>query len=190
MKVVEGTVEEIVEYQQRLAGLVQGDQPEQEGEDVPAGKEPPAARAVAGGLDDAADDEDAFFIRRFVYGRAMNAATARRVLSFLEQVAEKGTVVEVGESERTTDGLTDYLMVRDEGPRRFGAVAYVKPGNSGLTLRLRPEDVADVVDERVKERNVAATQKYAINCPLADDQAVDMAVQLTERALAKVRSAE
>ncbi len=44
----------------------------------------------------------------------------------------------------TKDGLTDYLMIRDDGVRRYGAVAYVKPANGELTLRLTKEDVADV----------------------------------------------
>lgn len=138
-------------------------------------------------LDDQ-DDEDSFFIRQFVYGRAENAPGARRVFTYLEGVAELGTTVEVGESVRSHDGLTPYLMVRDQGPRRFGAVAYVNPGNVGLTLRLRPDDVTDISDPRIRPRNVRSGQPYAITCPLIDDAAVDLAVKLTARALGKVRT--
>jgi len=73
------------------------------------------------------------------------------------------------------------------GPKKFGAVVYVKPGNGGLTLRLRPDDVDDLDDKRIRLRNVAPTQPYAVNCPLNDNEAVDLAVDLTERALRKVR---
>jgi hypothetical protein len=186
MRMFEGTPEELVEYQQLVAKA----SPEvgakaAAGEEVPVGAEPAPARAAMAGLDE--DDEDAFFIRQYIYGRSVRAATTRLILRFLERVAEKGTVIEVGESERTEDGLTDYLMVRDQGPRRFGAVAYVKPSNGGLTLRLRPEDVTDIDDERVKERNVRANQQYAINCPLVDDESLELAVELVQRALIKVR---
>jgi hypothetical protein len=66
-------------------------------------------------------------------------------------------------------------------------VVYVKPHNSGLTVRLRPDDVADLDDDHIRERDVVPTQQYAIKCPLVDDAAVDVALELTKRALAKVR---
>ncbi len=186
MRLIEGTVDEIVEYQRRTdtvgsAGIAEvygnGDIPEQE----PV----PARRTGALG-----DDEEGFFIRRFVYERARDGGTARRVLEYLERVLELGTYIEVGSSERTADGYTNYLMVRDDRPRRFGAVAYVRPGSGGLTLRLRPEDVEDIEDEHVFERDVAARQQYAIICPLSDSDAVELALTLTQRALAKVRPDE
>jgi hypothetical protein len=68
-------------------------------------------------------------------------------------------------------------------------VVYVKPHNLGLTVRLRPEDLEDLNDAHIKPRDVVATQQYAVNCPLTDDAAVEMALTLTERALAKVRRA-
>jgi hypothetical protein len=185
MRIIEGSVDEIVEYQRKVGTLPPGG-----GEigpaDVPDGAEPAAARVAVGGLDE--DAEEAFFIRQFVYGRAAAAATARRVLMFLERVGPKGVQIEVGVSKQTDDGLTDYVMVRDQGPRRFGAVAYLRPKNGRLTLRLRPEDIADIQDEHIRPRDVIPTQKYAIECPLVDDDAVELALQLTDRALAKVRS--
>lgn len=185
MRLIEGTVEEIVEYQRRVEGAASPPAAVSGGEEVPVGAEPPAARTASGGL---GDDEDGFYIRQYVYGRTYDAGTARRVLTFLERVATKGTLLEIGESERTSDGLTDYLMVRDDGPRRFGAVVYVRPANANLTFRLRPDDVEDLEDHRVRHRNVASGQQYAIRCQLVDDEAVELALELTDRALAKVRA--
>lgn len=184
MRIYEGTVDEIVEYQTRTGQVVapatldvgqEGD-PEYE----PA---PPAARATSPTW----DEEDAFFIQQFVYNRAATGASALRIMRYLEAVANLETVVEAGQSERTRDGLTNYLMVRDSGPRRYGAIAYVKPKNGGLTLRLRPEHVEDLNDDHIQFRDVVSTQRYAINCPLTDDAAVDMAIELTRRALDLVR---
>ena len=191
MRIIEGTPEELVQYEQLVGAGGRGPMsaaPARSGEDAPVGAEPPSARTAVGDL--AGDDEDSFFIRQYVYGRATNATTARLVLTFLERIALEGTVIEVGVSERTADGLTDYVMVRDSGPRHFGAVVYVKPGNGGLTLRLQPEDVTDVADERVKQRNVKAGHQYAITCRLVDQEAVDLAIDLTRQALTKVRQAK
>jgi hypothetical protein len=69
----------------------------------------------------------------------------------------------------------------------LGAVVYLKPSNGGLTLRLRPDDVMDISDDRISLRDVRPADQYAVNCPLRDNQAVDLAVHLTARALAKVR---
>ncbi|MEU6021351.1 hypothetical protein [Micromonospora sp. NPDC047134] len=181
MRIIEGTVEEIIEYQRRGGA-------EPEPVDDPSGAAPEVEPETAVstsvlGL----DDEDSFAILQFVYTRARDGATTRRVLAFLNRVLEQGTMIEMGQSNRSYDGYTQYLMVRDDGPRRFGAVAYIKPANGGLTLRLRPEDVADIADERVTLRRVVSTDPYGINCQLVDDEAVELASQLTERALAKIR---
>ncbi len=187
MRIIEGSVDEVVEYQQRT-GAVGGPAASAAGADsaeaIPEGNDPAAARAASG---EQWSQEDEFFIKQFVYGRATDGASAERVLQYLQRVADFGTTVEAGESERTKDGLTDYLMVRDAGPRRFGAVVYVRPSNAGLTLRLRPGDVADLEDERIRPRDVKSSQMYAINCPLVDDKAVELAATLTERALKMVR---
>ncbi|MGY3518172.1 hypothetical protein ACVMYR_17930 [Micromonospora sp. PTRAS2] len=183
MRIIEGTVDEIVEYQRRTSADVDsvddstGAAPEQE----------PEAAVSTSAL--GSDDVDSFAILQFVYAWAHDGATTRRVLTYLRQALEQDTLIEIGRSDRSDDGYTDYLMVRDDAPRRFGAVVYVKPSNGGLTLRLRPEDVADINDERVKLRRVAASQQYAVTCRLVDDEAVELALMLTGRALAKVRPA-
>lgn len=131
--------------------------------------------------------EDPFFLRQHVYTRGSDEATVSRVLKFLDGLTERGAIVEVGTSDRTADGYSDYLMVRDAGPRRFGAIAYVRPSNGGLTLRLTSSDVSDVSDPRVKLRNVKSDHEYVVTCRLVDERAVQLAIELAERALAKVR---
>ncbi|MFB8209250.1 hypothetical protein [Streptomyces sp. NPDC056010] len=81
-------------------------------------------------------------------------------------------------------------MIRDDGVRRYGAVAHVKPANGGLTLRLTKEDVADVDPVHVKLRDVRPGHQYVVNCPLRDAETVRFAVDLTIRALRKVRRAD
>ncbi|MEU4396623.1 hypothetical protein [Kribbella sp. NPDC023855] len=183
VRIIEGTVDEVVEYERRIRG--EGEATVVSATDVlPDGNDPQPARAAGGGNWAGEDD---FFFKQFIYTRAAEGPVAERILDFLQRVVELGTVVEAGESQRSKDGLTDYLMVRDAGPRRFGAVVYVRPSNGGLTVRLRPEDVEDLDDERIKFRDVVESQKYAVNCPLIDDKAVDVALLLTERALQLVR---
>lgn len=181
MRIIEGSVDEIIEYEKRRAHNEPG------GDDETAAPEKEASPTVSASALDS-DDEDAFLIKQFVYTRAKDGGIANRVLSFLRQASELNTLIEMGESSHSHDGYTNYIMVRDDGPKKYGAVVYVKPGNGGLTLRLRPGDVADLDDERIKLRKVAPTQKYAVNCPLNDDEAVELALMLTKRALGKVRS--
>ena len=183
MKIIEGTVQEIVEYQ-KLTGTQSGTENEQlPGES--GGGEPSPARSVS---QFSGEDEDSYFVRQFVYSRAPSADVCRRVLEYLERVLDLGTYIEVGTSQNSKDGYNNYLMIRDEGKQRYGEAVYVKRHNGGLTVRLRPEDVEDLTDGHIFERDVVATQQYAINCPLIDDAAVDVALELTKRALSKVRT--
>src|SRR4051794_28264463 len=187
MRIIEGNVDEIVEYQRRTGSLSET-AGESVPDELPNGIEPTPARTVSTG---SWSNEDEFYIKQFIYSRATDPETTARVLRYVNHVAELGTTIGPGESERSDDGLTDYLMIHDDGPKYFGAVAYVKPGNGGLSLRLRPEHVEEhLTNDRVKKRDVAESQKYAINCPLADDEAVDLAIKLTERALELVRTKE
>ncbi|GAB3077700.1 hypothetical protein [Pedococcus soli] len=188
MKIIEGTVQEIVEYQKLTASTSEAAEGGAVGgnDAVPedTGNETVPARSVS---QFSGEDEDSYFVRQFVYTRATSAASCRRVLDYLERVLDLGTYIEVGTSQNSKDGYNNYLMIRDDGKQRFGAVAYVKPHNSGLTIRLRPEDVEDLDDAHIREREVVATQQYALNCPLVDDAAVETALELTKRALVKVR---
>jgi hypothetical protein len=134
------------------------------------------------------ENEDTFRILKHIYSRAIDPRTTFRVLHFLRQVEKLQTNIEVGRSKRTQDGQSDYVMVRDAGPRLMGAVAYVKPSNGGMTLRLKEDDLSGLLpNDRISVRQVKAADPYGIFCPLKDDRAVEVAVSLTELALRKVR---
>lgn len=195
MRIIDGTPQEIVEYE-RLAGLVSQTPPaadtlpspdegvETEGADETA--------TLSGAAPLSAADHVA--LMKFIYGRAgknpeRTVHTERFIKRLLEQ--EK-VVVAFGRSAKTIDGLADYLMIRDNGPQRYGAVAYLRPSNGGLTVRLGPEDLErlglDAQDTRVQPRNVAPSDPYKINCPLQDPGAADLAFTLVRAALDIVRS--
>lgn len=128
-------------------------------------------------------------IDQLVRDRGRDPETINRVLEFLRRAVElEGVEIGPGTSERTKDGRSDYIMVRDAGKRRFGAVVYVKATNGGLTLRLTKEDIADLDDGNVKLRDVRAGHQYVVNCPLHSEEAIDRALELTEIALKKVRA--
>ncbi|MEU6655722.1 hypothetical protein ABZ904_41760 [Streptomyces sp. NPDC046900] len=143
---------------------------------------------VRGVLQGVGGDLDWAQIKDLVRGRARSAEVAKRVVDFLQGAVALGNVeIGPGESERTRDGRTDYSMVRDAGVRRFGAVAYVKATNGGLTLRLTREDVEDLDEPRISFRQVRPGHQYVVNCPLRDDQWVQAALRLVEVVLRKVR---
>ncbi|PPS89357.1 hypothetical protein [Streptomyces sp. MH60] len=172
MRLIDGTPQEIAEFL-RLTGT---------DEDSDSGA--PAEVAT----DAPVDALEWTQISALVNGRARSADVAKRVLDFLRGVVDLGNVeIGPGASERTQDGLTDYVMVRDAGIRRYGAVAYVKPRNGGLTLRLTKEDVTDLNEPHVSYRDVRPGHQYVVNCPLRDDDSVETALKLVQLALAKVR---
>ena len=186
MRIIEGTVEEIVEYRRRMGEAPHDVDEGADEEPSEGGVNAPVVKKAGEG-----DDAEAWSeVEQHVYTRARTASTKALVMDYLERVRELGTIAEIGESQRTRDGLANYVMVRDDGPRRFGAVAYVKPANGGLTLRLRADEVEDVLadDKIVRLRQTREGHQYAVNCPLRSAEAVSMAVKLTERALEKVRS--
>ena len=126
-------------------------------------------------------------LRSFIYGRAREPRIGGRVDAYVRQVLDMGGAeVEIGTSKASKDGRADYLLVYDAGPRRYGAVAYANAKNGGLTLRLTKDDVTDVSD-RVKFRDVDPRNGYQVNCPVTTPDAIDLAVELTQRALDKVR---
>ncbi|MFC7867909.1 hypothetical protein ACFU5B_29345 [Streptomyces murinus] len=176
MRLIDGTPQEIAEFLR----LTQGEEDPDAG--APGDVDADASGESAGGALDWTQ------IAELVSGRARSPEIATRVLDFLRgAVALGGVEIGPGESERTHDGRTDYVMVRDAGVRRFGAVAYVKATNGGLTLRLTREDVVDVDDRAISFRNVRAGHQYVVNCPLRDEAAVQVALTLVQLALAKVR---
>lgn len=191
---VQGTPQEIAEYE-HLTG-VSGQSPSgPDAAPTPAESdetEPAETAALGGSAPLAAADHVA--LMKYVYGRAgkdpeRTVQTERFLMRLLE--AEK-VVVAFGRSSKTFDGLADYLMIRDAGPQRYGAVAYLRPANGGMTLRLSPGHLEaldlDADNDRIQPRNVASTDPYKINCPLRDEHSTELALTLVRLALDIVRS--
>lgn len=181
--IIEGTPKELAEYEAQTGVIgkahVVASAPEVSGELVPAGD----GQAIGG-----ADVEDAVLLRSFISGRARTQDIGERVEAYIRRVLELGGAeVEMGTSKASRDGRADYLRVHNAGPRRYGAVAYVNARNAGLTLRLTREDVANMTDSGIKFRDVQQRNGYQVNCPLKAPEAIDLAVELTRRALDKVR---
>ncbi|MFF9251768.1 hypothetical protein [Streptomyces globisporus] len=177
LRILNGTPEEIAEFLRLTSGGTESDHAE--------------ADAGAGDVLASSTSMESMEAAAFIHERGRTAEGKARVQRYIDQIYELGGVeIVTGRSIRTKDGQTDYLMVRDGGVRRFGAVAYVKPANSGLTLRLTREDVADLSTDCIQFREVKEGHKYVVNCPLTSDEAVEWATQLTLRALKKVRDAD
>ncbi|MFE3144897.1 hypothetical protein [Streptomyces scopuliridis] len=151
------------------------------------------AETVALGSSAVLAPKDHVALMKFIYGRAgknheRTVLTERFVMRLLH---EEEITVAFGRSSKTIDGLADYLMIRDAGPQRFGAAAYLRPSNGGMTLRLGPNDLKRLGEENnplVQIRNVAPTDPYKINCPLASEDAFNLAFTLLRAALKAVRS--
>ena len=80
-------------------------------------------------------------LRDFIAVRAGNRGRADTVQAWVAEVLGWDTTTsELGRSRTSSDGLNNYLMLYAKGPRRFGAFAYVTPGNAKVTLRLLAKD--------------------------------------------------
>jgi hypothetical protein len=191
MRVIEGTPQEIVEYE-RLSGAAAEptsteDNPASPDEETELARETAAPDGSA-----SLSPEDHVALMRFIYGRAgkndvRTFLTERFVMRLLDA---EDVVVAFGRSSKTFDGLADYLMIRDDGPQRYGAVAYLRPSNGGLTVRLAPDDIERLGEKNnphIQYRNVASADPYKINCPLADEDALNLALNLVRAALDIVR---
>lgn len=127
-------------------------------------------------------------VKAFVASKAGKHAQRHHLVEmYLERVVDLGGVeFELGTSTRTKDGLNHYLMIRDSGPRRFGAVAYVRPSTAGVNVRL-PASAAQGF-QHARPRNLSNPDRaYQVMCHLRSEAAVEEAVQLTEKALEEVR---
>ncbi len=182
--IIEGSPEELADYEARVGAIGSARAitaiPDPSEEAVPVGD---------GQLVGGTDSEDKLTRRSFIYGRARKPIIAGYVESYIDRVLDLGEAeVEIGTSKASKDGRADYMLIYPPRPRWYGAVSYVNAKNGGLTLRLTRDDVADVdTDPRIRQRNVQPGNEYQINCPLASAAAIDLAVKLTQRALAKVR---
>jgi hypothetical protein len=180
--IITGSPEELAEYEARTGLIGQSravTDASEEDESLPVD-----GQATGGAV---SGDEA---IRSFIATRARTQAVREQIEAYICGVLSLGgTEVEFGTKKSSKDGLADYLLVYDFGPRHYGAVAYVNAKNAGLTLRLTKDDVADVTDPSVKPRNVQQGNGYQVNCPVKTPEATELAVKLTQRALDKVRSA-
>ncbi len=126
-------------------------------------------------------------IAEHINSRASSDAHRDFVTQFVkEQLATGRAEVSIGHSIKRASGQTSYLMLHARGPRRFGAYAYVRPTNAGLTLRLPPDEAKG--REYASPRKVPAAHKYAVMCPLRSEGALAEAIDLAEEALKRVTS--
>ncbi|MEV5847397.1 hypothetical protein AB0M32_36080 [Streptomyces sp. NPDC051985] len=191
MRIVEGSPQELVEYE-RLNGTA-AQALDEDGAASPEDVAEPVRETAAREGTASLAPEDYVALMKFIYGRAgkndqRTVLTERFVMQLLDQ---EDVVVAFGRSSKTFDGLADYLMIRDDGPQRYGAVAYLRPSNGGMTVRLGPDDIADLSEQdraSIQYRNVTPSDPYKINCPLADQDAFDLAFRLVRTALEIVRS--
>ena len=178
--IIEGTPEELADYELRTGVIGQSSAPTPE---TGSAEEPLSTQ------DEPATSRLSAWYRSFIFGRARTPEIGEQVESYLERVLNLGGAkVTTGFSAASKDQRGDYLSIYDAGPQHYGAVARVSTVNSGLTLRLTMNDVADVAD-RIRPRNVQPSDPYQVNCPLRSADAIDLAVELTQRALDKVRNA-
>ncbi|MFF3639476.1 hypothetical protein [Streptomyces sp. NPDC002250] len=192
MRIIEGSPQEIVEYE-RLAGVTTEAVSTEDSAASPDEETEPARETAAPDGSASLQPEDHVALMKFVYGRAgkndvRTFLTERFLMRLLD---EEDVVVAFGRSSKTSDGLADYLMIRDDGPQRYGAVAYLRPSNGGMTVRLGPDDIEHLGEEhnpRIQYRNVAPSDPYKINCPLADEDALELALKLLRAALDIVRN--
>ncbi|MFM9634814.1 MULTISPECIES: hypothetical protein [Streptomyces] len=196
MRIIEGSPQEIVEYE-RATSSASRTVPTMDAapsREETADTEPDGEAATLSASTSLAP-EDHVALMKFIYGRAgKNHERTVQTEKFVKRLLEEeSVVVAFGRSSKTFDGLADYLMIRDNGPQRYGAVAYLRPSNGGVTLRLSPDDLDGLgLDEkdngRIQPRNVAPSDPYKINCPLADDETATLAFRLVRAALETVRS--
>ncbi|MFE2975932.1 hypothetical protein [Streptomyces sp. NPDC059258] len=193
MRIIEGSPQEIVEYERansvasRSVPTVDAAPSHEESADPDTGSEAGVLHGSA-----ALSPDDHVALMKFIYGRAgKNDVRTRLTEQFvMKLLAEDDIVVAFGRSSKTLDGLADYLMIRDSGPQRYGAVAYLRPSNGGMSVRLGPDNIEELGEKdnpRIQYRNVAPSDPYKINCPLADDEAFTLAVKLVRAALGAVR---
>ncbi|MFD3328480.1 hypothetical protein [Streptomyces sp. NPDC058701] len=192
MRVIEGTPQEIVSYE-RLTGAVAEAVPGENSAALPDDEAEPARETTKPEGSVSLEPEDHVALMKFIYGRAgkndLRAyLTERFIMRLLD---EEDVVVAFGRSSKTFDGLADYLMIRDNGPQRYGAVAYLRPSNGGMSVRLGLDDLEKLGEKNnvhIQYRNVAPADPYKINCPLADEAALELALRLIRAALTIVRS--
>jgi hypothetical protein len=121
-------------------------------------------------------------LREHIVNLSPSAESQRHVMRFVGEVLRWGGVEAVrGRSSKWPDGRTRYVMLRNTGPRQYGAFVYVKPTNAGTEFRLTRSDVEP--NEFVVFRDVRPDHPYQVKCLLHSDEAVDEALKLARMAL-------
>jgi hypothetical protein len=176
---VEGTAAEVADYMRLLDTGSAGDDGEVFDEEV-------STTAEVSSL----DAESAAWLKAFIWSRGgAEPGRTQLVEDYARRVLElEGVSIEHGTSQATKDGLSPYLMVRDDGPRKFGAVVYIGPRSARLNFRLMEDDVQDVADAVEIRKIVKGQHHYRVNLHLRTAADVDLALDLTARALEHVRA--
>jgi hypothetical protein len=132
--------------------------------------------ALASAVEGLVPGECVGIIRRW----ARTPQRAEVLLDLLGRLVRSGLfVLEPGKSEKTEDGLNDYVMVYRRGPKTIGSVAYVMPSRSRVLVRLPAEAAADHPDAEVRGN----TGKYRVQYTVDDANGIDPAVELVMAAL-------
>lgn len=191
MKVLEGTPEELLAYQKlnttELVAQPPGEQEENPAEETEEESVNPNSRKT---LLRWRTSRYVLFSRA-QFGSTTTMFETERMETFLRRAeTELGLVPVVGKSTATTwgDGYTDYIRLYPSGKRRFGAVVYLVPGAGSMNLRLQRDDVTDLlgVDPKVVARDIHPDNVHGVRFNFSDDDAVQVALELTKRAMAKV----
>jgi serine/threonine protein kinase len=140
---------------------------------LPEPRSAPTAEAEEPHVD---DGDFADFIRQRAGG---NRAREELVTSFVSQaVADGEVVVDIGRSGTTSDGRSNYLMLRRAGPRRLGALAYVKPGPGTVDFR-----VPAIAARDRAHASLRTDATYQVKVPIHSTGAVDEALSILTDAI-------
>jgi hypothetical protein len=124
-------------------------------------------------------------VQDFISVRAGNVIRAEATSRFVRKVLGWGTTTaELGTSKTTSDGLNNYLMLYNKGPRRFGAFAYVLPGQARVMFRLEARDADGFACAAI--RNVKPGTGYVVTVTLDSDAAHADALELAKIAYERV----
>ena len=109
----------------------------------------------------------------------MGRARADTVQAWVAEVLGWDTTTsELGRSRTSSDGLNNYLMLSAKWPRRFGAFAYVTPGNAKVTLRLLAKDAEGYQHATIRKVEKKKGTGYEVTVLLDSDEAYQEALGL------------
>lgn len=116
-------------------------------------------------------DDLAAFIRQRVGG---NPAREESVTAFVSRVmGAEGVYIALGKSGTTSDGRSNYLMIRRSGPQRLGALAYVNPRPGNVDFR-----VPAIAAQHRAYASVRTDSTYQVRVKLDSTAAVEEALDV------------